>query len=39
VASTPFAARRDRLPTIPGLTIRTARSVGEAIDRALRGES
>lgn len=30
--------RRDQLPKIDGLTIRTARSVGEAIDHALRGE-
>lgn len=33
------AARRDRLPSIPGLTIRTARSVGEAINQVLIGES
>ena len=33
------AARRDRLPQIAGLTILTARSVGEAIDRALRGDT
>ena len=32
------AYRRDQLPKIDGLTIRTARTVGEAIDRALRGE-
>lgn len=31
------ASRRDRLPTIDGLAIRTARTVAEAIDRALRG--
>jgi len=33
------AARRDRLPKIEGLTVRTVRSVGEAIETALRGES
>ena len=33
------AARRDRLPKIEGLTIRTVRTVGEAIECALRGES
>lgn len=33
------AARRDRLPSIPGLTIRTARSVGEAIHQVLGGDA
>ncbi|MGN6671990.1 MAG: DNA repair protein RadA, partial [Thermomicrobiales bacterium] len=32
------ATRRERLPQIEGLTVRHARTVGEAIDRALRGD-